>query len=126
MKSLIHSQTTNFKFKTSADYELNICVTDLKRFCMTENIEGKGENTGNFLLFPQCFLSCKVFTTLLSQGRENQEFFGKELWSLFCVFVKGYQSGVKKIPTACITVEDAEMMWRMEQRGKGIHDLEAL
>ncbi|ESO92095.1 hypothetical protein LOTGIDRAFT_227502 [Lottia gigantea] len=31
-----------------------------------------------------------------------------------------YQSGVPKIPTACITVEDAEMMWRMSQRGEKI------
>ena len=31
-----------------------------------------------------------------------------------------YQRGIKKIPTACITVEDAEMMWRMEQRGNFI------
>ncbi|XP_028986292.1 LOW QUALITY PROTEIN: carboxypeptidase Q-like [Betta splendens] len=31
-----------------------------------------------------------------------------------------YQDGVKRIPTACITVEDAEMMWRMSQRGQKI------
>ncbi|KAL4237557.1 hypothetical protein ACF0H5_002271 [Mactra antiquata] len=31
-----------------------------------------------------------------------------------------YNESIKKIPTACITVEDAEMMWRMSQRGERI------
>ncbi|EDO40745.1 predicted protein [Nematostella vectensis] len=31
-----------------------------------------------------------------------------------------YKKGIPKIPTACITVEDAEMMWRMAQRGDKI------
>ncbi|TKS81846.1 Carboxypeptidase Q [Collichthys lucidus] len=31
-----------------------------------------------------------------------------------------YQDGVNRIPTACITVEDAELMWRMAQRGQKI------
>ncbi|XP_056900770.1 carboxypeptidase Q-like isoform X3 [Takifugu flavidus] len=31
-----------------------------------------------------------------------------------------YQEGVKQIPTACITIEDAELMWRIAQRGQKI------
>lgn len=31
-----------------------------------------------------------------------------------------YQDGVKRIPTACITTEDAELMWRAAQRGQRI------
>nr|XP_015831217.2 carboxypeptidase Q [Nothobranchius furzeri] len=31
-----------------------------------------------------------------------------------------YQDGVKRIPTACITVEDAELMWRFSQRKQKI------
>lgn len=31
-----------------------------------------------------------------------------------------YQDGVKRIPTACITIEDAELMWRMAQRRQRI------
>lgn len=31
-----------------------------------------------------------------------------------------YQDGVKRIPSACITMEDAELMWRMAQRGQKI------
>lgn len=34
--------------------------------------------------------------------------------------VQEYQDGVPKIPTACITVEDAEMMSRMASRGNRI------
>ncbi|XP_033740906.1 carboxypeptidase Q-like [Pecten maximus] len=34
--------------------------------------------------------------------------------------MQAYADGVKKIPTACITVEDAEMMDRMQQRGEKI------
>ena len=32
--------------------------------------------------------------------------------------MQDYQDGVEKIPTACITVEDAQMLWRMSQRGE--------
>ncbi|CAG5131894.1 unnamed protein product [Candidula unifasciata] len=31
-----------------------------------------------------------------------------------------YQNGIPKIPGACITVEDAELLWRMSQRGENI------
>uniref|UniRef100_A0AAV2MFL4 Carboxypeptidase Q n=1 Tax=Knipowitschia caucasica TaxID=637954 RepID=A0AAV2MFL4_KNICA len=37
--------------------------------------------------------------------------------------VQDYQDGVVKIPAACITVEDAELMWRMSQRGEHIEVL---
>uniref|UniRef100_A0A3P9JUM2 Carboxypeptidase Q n=1 Tax=Oryzias latipes TaxID=8090 RepID=A0A3P9JUM2_ORYLA len=33
---------------------------------------------------------------------------------------QNYQDGVRRIPTACITVEDAELMWRIAQRGQQI------
>ncbi|XP_077577209.1 carboxypeptidase Q-like [Stigmatopora nigra] len=31
-----------------------------------------------------------------------------------------YRDGVKRIPTACITIEDAELMWRIAHRGQKI------
>uniref|UniRef100_X2B4J4 Carboxypeptidase Q n=1 Tax=Capitella teleta TaxID=283909 RepID=X2B4J4_CAPTE len=31
-----------------------------------------------------------------------------------------YQEGVEDIPTGCITVEDAEMLWRMQERGQSM------
>ncbi|KAL8602312.1 hypothetical protein ACOMHN_022825 [Nucella lapillus] len=34
--------------------------------------------------------------------------------------MQSYQDGVHKIPTACITIEDAQMLWRMAQRGEKI------
>ncbi|KAK7116317.1 carboxypeptidase Q-like [Littorina saxatilis] len=34
--------------------------------------------------------------------------------------MQDYQDGVPKIPTACITIEDAQMLWRMSQRGEKI------
>jgi carboxypeptidase Q len=34
--------------------------------------------------------------------------------------MQDYEDGVPKIPTACITIEDAEMLWRMQQRGETI------
>ena len=34
--------------------------------------------------------------------------------------MQAYQDGVPKIPTACITIEDAQMLWRMSQRGEKI------
>lgn len=34
--------------------------------------------------------------------------------------MQDYQEGIQKIPTACISIEDAEMMWRMSQRGEEI------
>lgn len=34
--------------------------------------------------------------------------------------MQSYQPGVRKIPTACISVEDAELMARISSRGKKI------
>ncbi|XP_076465000.1 carboxypeptidase Q-like [Babylonia areolata] len=34
--------------------------------------------------------------------------------------MQDYEAGVPKIPTACITIEDAQMLWRMSQRGERI------
>ena len=41
-------------------------------------------------------------------------------FNFFCLFVCLSCTGVKKIPTACIAVEDAEMMTRMAARGTKI------
>ena len=46
----------------------------------------------------------------------------REKSSSLCVFVvcvlQDYKGGIRKIPTACIAVEDAEMFSRMAKRGK--------
>jgi carboxypeptidase Q len=34
--------------------------------------------------------------------------------------VQHYQANVTQIPVACITVEDAELLWRIQQRGSSI------
>lgn len=36
-----------------------------------------------------------------------------------------YQQNIGRIPSACITVEDAEFLDRLQQRGKNLQDLSA-
>ena len=43
-----------------------------------------------------------------------------EVYAFLLLFLLFVFSGVEKIPTACITVEDAEMMARMAARGTKI------
>jgi hypothetical protein len=39
---------------------------------------------------------------------------------VICNSLQDYSKGVKKVPSACITIEDAEMLSRMQKRGTKI------
>lgn len=64
--------------------------------------------------------------TFKQSGFDPQIFDGNiriPMFSLLCSPHTGwqhYQDGVKRIPTACITIEDAELMWRAAKRGQRI------
>ncbi|KAJ8781416.1 hypothetical protein J1605_007858 [Eschrichtius robustus] len=60
----------------------------------------------------------------MGYGERSEAVILSELWWCGLEFhlrgIQEYQDGVPKIPTACITVEDAEMMSRMASRGSRI------
>lgn len=73
---------------------------------LTKTNENQMSNTGAFKKYVWSISTIKVTWRLLFSSPHTG--------------IQEYQNGVPKIPTACITVEDAEMMSRMASRGNKI------
>ncbi|XP_034031089.1 carboxypeptidase Q-like [Thalassophryne amazonica] len=89
-----------------------------------------GEAVGRIVVFNQPFVSYGATVAYRSYGASAAAKHGAVATLIRSVTPfsinsphtgwQNYQDGVKRIPTACITVEDAELMWRMAKRGQKI------
>ena len=88
------------------------------------------EAVGKIVVYNQNFLNYDETVKYRSNGAAQAASYGAVAtlirsvtpFSLYTTHtgMQHYQDGIKQIPTACITVEDAEMLWRMSQRGDEI------
>lgn len=88
------------------------------------------EAAGKIVVFNQPFVSYGVSAAYRSAGASEAAKVGAIAalvrsvtpFSLYSPHtgVQHYQPNVTQIPVACITVEDAELMWRIQQRGQSI------
>ncbi|XP_077383864.1 carboxypeptidase Q-like isoform X1 [Festucalex cinctus] len=88
------------------------------------------EAAGKIVLFNQPFVSYGATVAYRAFGASEASKFGAAAALVRSVTPfsinsphtgwQDYQDGVKRIPTACVTIEDAELMWRMARRGQRI------
>ncbi|XP_061809301.1 carboxypeptidase Q-like [Nerophis lumbriciformis] len=89
-----------------------------------------GEVSGKIVVFNQPFVSYGETVAYREYGASEASKFGAVATLIRSITPfsinsphtgwQDYQDGVKRIPTACITIEDADLMWRMVQRGQRI------
>ncbi|XP_061748833.1 carboxypeptidase Q-like isoform X5 [Nerophis ophidion] len=89
-----------------------------------------GEVSGKIVVFNQPFVSYGETVAYREYGASEASKFGAVATLIRSITPfsinsphtgwQDYQDGVKRIPTACITIEDADLMWRMVQRGHRI------
>ncbi|XP_061919071.1 carboxypeptidase Q-like isoform X2 [Entelurus aequoreus] len=89
-----------------------------------------GEVSGKIVVFNQPFVSYGETVAYREYGASEASKFGAVATLIRSITPfsinsphtgwQDYQEGVKRIPTACITIEDADLMWRMAQKGQRI------
>nr|XP_057941305.1 carboxypeptidase Q-like isoform X2 [Doryrhamphus excisus] len=88
------------------------------------------EVSGKIVVFNQPFVSYGETVAYRSYGASEASKFGAVATLIRSITPfsinsphtgwQDYKYGVKRIPAACITIEDAELMWRIAQRGQRI------